>query len=296
MGIKKTLTSIIASLILTVTGCQGISNLPLEVETKESGKKYAVLCTGASTRNKEEGLSDIIDKNTFWIATVNAYNELIKNGHKPENIFVLYKDGKPPFDDPDLLNKISKIKKEFDGSYTNISTKKNLINLLNSLESTIMPEDNFTLYINQHGSASGAAYFEFDDSYIFGKELGRVLKGNKSKNILIILGTCHAESFALQVNYPSISVACSKKDKYGWLDRTFSFGQFFLEEMNTLNNDKNKDGKVSPYEAFLPAKERAVQYRKDINDFLRTAYEGNGIKESELKKMDLVPVYIERLD
>jgi hypothetical protein len=299
MSLRRGFASILLSLGLTMAGCQVLSS-PSGIEQykapKISEKKYAVISTGASLRNEEEGLVDPIDKNCFWVSTVKVYNELLKNGYKPENIFVLYKDGQPPFDDPYLLKEINEIKKEFTDSSINIATKNNLVNLLDSLEPIINPEDKFTLYIDQHGSSLGSAHFEYDNSYIFGHELGEVLKGNKSKEVLIVTGTCYAEMFSILINHPAVIISGSKCDKYGWGDKNFSWGQVFFEEMNNPKNDTNHDKEVSPYEAFLPAKKRSKQYRKTIDEFLKKDYEGTGCSEEELNKIDLIPTYIERKD
>lgn len=306
MKIKRGIVSIIASLFFSLgLGECAVSyptpiclpeNVSISEPTTFSGEKYAVISTGASVRNKEEGLVDPIDKNAFWVSTVEVYNELLKNGYKPENIYVLYKDGRPPFDDLELLLESAKIRKEFDGSYNNIATAENFMALLDSLEDRVNPEDRFTIYINQHGSSLGTAHFEYDGSFTYGRDLGRILEGNESENILIVLGTCHAEAFANLVNHEAVIISCSKRDMLGWADKNFSFGSVLFEEMNDVKNDTNADGEVSPYEAFGPAKRRSINYRESIDRFLRDKYEGTGLPEQDLERMDLVPVYTERSD
>lgn len=294
MGLSKLLKKGVISITLLSTlsyGCalfQRRERVPIE-----KGEKYAVLCTGASIRDKSEGLIDPIDKNCFWISAVNVYNELLEGGYKPENIYVLYQDGKPPFDDEEYLDKIKEIKKEFDGSYSNIATRSRLEELLNGIETKIKPEDKFVLYLNMHGSSLGEIHFEHDGSYMNGDRLEEVLKGNQSKKILILADTCHAESFTEDIDYPSILISASKKDFYGWGDRKFSCGSYFFEEMNNKKNDTDKDGKVSAHEAFVTTKERCIKYREEIDEFLRNDYEGDGIPDYDLKHMDLIPIYRE---
>lgn len=298
MKLAKQLAQIAASSLLfySLGGCSAAINPPLKTPAPfPTAKKYAVINTGASIRSAEEGLIDPIDKNAFWVSTVDAYNELRKNGYLPENMWVLYKDAKPPFDEPELLGRIDGIKKEFDGSYDNISTKDNLAKLLDSLEDKINPEDQFTLYINQHGSALGTAHFEYDNSYFTGQDLSKILEGNKSRHILIVMGTCHAEAFADDISTNNaVIVSGARENKLGWIDKNFSWAKMFFEEMNKAGNDFNKDGVVSAYEAFVPAKKRAIQYRWVQNSFFRFKYEGTGLSIPSLMMMDLVPTYIER--
>ncbi len=261
---------------------------------KKSGEKYAVVCTGASIRDRAEGLHDPIDKNCFWVSTFRVYNELLKRGYKPENVYVLYKDGKPPFDDKEHRKKIKKIKREFNGSYPNIATSSRLGVLLNGLEGKIKPEDEFTLYLNMHGCSWGRVYFEHDDSSLSGSQLNDILEGNQSRNILIFGGSCYAEAFTNNIDHKSILIAGAKRDRIGWLDRNFSCGSWFFAEMNNRDNDFNKDGQVSPYEAFIRTRKRCMTYRKKIDWFLRNEYKDpSPLSEWDLKKMDFIPVYRE---
>ena len=299
--LKRGIVSTVLFSILSF-GCQSNDR---KIDPSPSGEKYAVVCTGASMRNKQEGLADPIDKNCFWASTFRVYNELLKSGHKPENVYVLYKDGKPPFDDKEFLDKVKEIKKEFNGSYSNIATKSRLEELLNSLEVKIKPEDNFTLYLSMHGSSWGTLHFEHDKSLFNGCDklydgrcgLGGILEGNKSENILISVDACHAEAFTEMINHKSILIAASKRDRVGWGDRNFSCGSWFFTEMNNMDNDFNKDGNVSPYEAFTTTKERCIKYRKEIDEFLRTEYkppEGmSAFFYMHLEHTDLIPVYRE---
>lgn len=280
---------LLSTLSFNCSGIEKKKDSPIQI----LGEKYAVLCTGTDVRNASEGLIDPIDKNCFWISAVNVYNELIKSGHKPENIYVLYLDGKPPFDDEEYKDKIKEIKNEFDGSYSNIATKARLEELLNSLEDRIKPEDTFTLYLNMHGSEWGTIHFDYNDSYIDGDDLETTLQGNKSENIFILADTCHSEAFTDDIDYNSTIVSSSKKDFISWGDRNFSCGSYFFEELNNYKNDTNKDGKVSYLEAFIPTKERCLKYRKDMDDFLRNKYEGKGLDNEDLERMDLEPVYRE---
>lgn len=264
---------------------------------RKMGTKYAVISTGASLRNKEEGLIDPIDKNAFWHSTVKVYNELLRNGYLPRNIRVLYQDADPPFNDQELLNEIKKIKLQFHtGKYLNLATAQNLRKVLNDLEKEIQPEDSFTLYLNQHGSPLGYVLFEYDESHLFGSDLTEILQGNKSKNILIVADVCHAEQFTDDLNYPATIISSSKEDQLGWGDRNYSFGRIFFAEMNNHSNDLDRNEEISPYEAFQSAKQKSLHYRQKMDNFLRNKYEGKGIPEAELEIITLLPVYKERLD
>jgi len=304
------LSTLLASAILVSilsSGCpsNNRSKEDTPLPTKRSGEKYAVVCTGTSIRDASEGLRDPIDKNSSWISTVRVYNELLKAEYKPKNIHVLYKDGKPPFDDQEFLDQIKEIKKEFNGSYSNIATKSRLEELLNSLEVKIKPEDDFTLYLHMHGSPWGTLHFDYDRSLFNGCYklydgccgLGGILEGNKSENVLIFVDSCFAEAFTKIIDYKSILISSSKINCVGWGDRNFSCGSYFFAEMNNRDNDFNKDGKVSPDEAFTTTRTRCIKYRKEIDGFLRTEYkppkQASDFFYKFLEHMDLIPVYRE---
>lgn len=291
--IKKGILYFTAAWILAGCALGQRANNKKAIITNEK-EKYAVICIGASCRNANEGLVDPIDKNCFWINAVKVYNELLEQGFDAKNIFVLYKDGKPPFDDKEFENKIKRIKEEFNGTYSNLATRPNLEKLLNKLETSIDSNDEFLLCLSMHGDSSGRIHFEYDGSVLSGRGLSTILKGNKAERILIFTDVCHAEAFIDDINYSAILIASSKRGYFSWSDRNFSSSSVFFEELGNKENDKDGDGKVSAYEAFIATKRRCIAYRKKIDYFLKNEYEGKGLPEHDLERMDFIPVYKER--
>ncbi|SRR3989338_3725366 len=228
----------------------------------------AVIVTGAEIRDEERSLVH----NSFWVYTAQVYHELLKNGYKPENIFVLYYDGKPVLDDPVTKDKIAELGMEFNGSYNNIATAENVKTLLNDLESTIRPEERFTVYFMQHGSASplGKIGFEYDHSSMRGYDLDTILDGNRSEEILVVVNSCYSESFTKNIKHKAIAVSSTKEGEEGVGNKEYSFAVFFSEEMNNPENDTDKNGIVSPEEAFKTAKVRNEEYLKNLEQLLKT--------------------------
>src|SRR3989344_3015296 len=172
----------------------------------------------------------------------------IKMRYKLENIFVLYHDVKPVLDDPVMKGKEGELEMEFNGSYNNIATAENVKALLNDLENTIKPEERFTVYFMQHGSASpwGKIGFEHDHSSMRGYDLDTILEGNQSEQIMVVVNSCYSESFTKNIKHKAITISSTKEGEQGAGNREYSFAVFFSEEMNNPKNDADKNGTVSP--------------------------------------------------
>ena len=289
MIIKKGLKNFFLA-TLTALAFSSCAPDPQSNTQPNEGVKYAILSNGVS----EVGFIDPIDVNSTLIATTNVYNELLENGYSKENIFVLYNGGKPNFDKIATTHNVGPIKTEFDGSYDNTATASNLTDILESLEDKVKEEDKVTINIMSHGSPSGIIYFDYDLSNLSGTDLTQIIEGNKSEEILLVVGTCHSESFGYLVEFPSTIVASAYGSKLSWGDKNYSFNTVFWEEMNNKANDMDRNGEITPHEAFSPTKERAISYGKEIEDFLKNDYEGIGARQEDLDMLSFVPVYIQK--
>lgn len=259
---------------LSLTLPLALAMLSYESPSKKSYVDYneisagdkAVIVTGAEVKSEKQFIN-----NSYWVYTVQVYNELLKNGYKPENIFVLYYDGKPLLDDPETKDKSTEIEPEFNGSYNTIATAQNVKTLLNDLEVIIKPEERFTIYFMQHGYATplGKIGFDYDNSYLQGPDLDGILEGNRSEHIMIVVDSCYSESFTKNIKHKAITVSSTKEGEEGVGNREYFFAVFFAEEMNYLENDANKNGVVSPEEAFQTAKARNEYYLKGLEELLK---------------------------
>ena len=258
--------------LLSVLGYEAPSKKSYVDYNEISAGDKAVIITGAEVKDEERPFIH----NSFWVYTAQVYHELLKNGYKPENIFVLYLDGKPVLDDPVMKGKEGELEMEFNGSYNNIATAENVKALLNDLENTIKPEERFTVYFMQHGSASpwGKIGFEHDHSSMRGYDLDTILEGNQSEQIMVVVNSCYSESFTKNIKHKAITISSTKEGEEGAGNREYSFAVFFSEEMNNPKNDADKNGTVSPEEAFQTAKVRNETYLRNLEESLKEDPEG----------------------
>src|SRR3989344_989669 len=273
--------------LLSVLGYEAPSKKSYVDYNEISAGDKAVIITGAEIRDEERPLVH----NSYWVYTAQVYHELLKNGYKPENIFVLYLDGKPVLDDPATKDKIAELRMEFNGSYNNIATAENVKALLNDLENTIKPEERFTVYFMQHGSASpwGKIGFEHDHSSMRGYDLDTILEGNQSEHIMVVVNSCYSESFTKNIKHKAITISSTKEGEEGAGNREYSFAVFFSEEMNNPKNDADKNGTVSPEEAFQTAKVRNENYLKKLEESLKEDPE----RLEEFSSVGFTPIYRE---
>ena len=273
--------------LLSVLGYEAPSKKSYVDYNEISAGDKAVIITGAEIRDEERPLVH----NSYWVYTAQVYHELLKNGYKPENIFVLYLDGKPVLDDPATKDKIAELRMEFNGSYNNIATAENVKALLNDLENTIKPEERFTVYFMQHGSASpwGKIGFEHDHSSMRGYDLDTILEGNQSEQIMVVVNSCYSESFTKNIKHKAITISSTKEGEQGAGNREYSFAVFFSEEMNNPKNDADKNGTVSPEEAFQTAKVRNENYLKKLEESLKEDPE----RLEEFSSVGFTPTYRE---
>ena len=174
------------------------------------------------------------------------------------------------------------IEKEFQGSYSNIASKKNLLNIEERIEQKMDSNDTLTLSFNMHGRPYLLAS-EQDQKYIEGEEISEMLNDNKSKNNLIVIDACFSGSMTKFIDVPGTVITSCRGQDWGWVDRDFSFGAIFFENKNYPKNELNKEGIVDDDEAFEATKKKYKKIGFSKKEKIKKHWVKKGAKGAELQ-------------
>ncbi|MBW2991666.1 hypothetical protein KY345_00430 [Candidatus Woesearchaeota archaeon] len=252
-----------------------IKKTPETISTKKENEavKYAILYAGYDWRTKDRNVVHPIDKNATWLSMVRSYNHLLRYGVWPENIHLLYCDGKPDFSDPAIKN----IKGEIERRFFHSADKTRLKTIEKEIGQEMDANDVLIIYIQAHGdSTAGPLYCgplcsEDYEKYLTSKEFSNMLNDNKSDNNLVVVGSCHTNNFIESITANGTFIGLSRYVA-GWVDRELCFEELFFRNLNESENDANKDGHVDYDEAFNKAQEVYRNRGLSKKDFMLTGY------------------------
>ncbi len=258
--------------------------------------KYAVIVVGSYRGEKGDEYHDPIDKNLFWLNATYTYRHLEELGFKHENIYFLYADGKPDFDEPLNRETIGKIRRnEFNEP---VSKKKatigNLEDVVTGLSSKVDGNDVFVAVISTHGSPSSLEMHGgiFGDS-MEPSVLGAMMKKVKPGMGLLYVDACHSGSYIKKMELDGyVVISGTEEHTNGWGDRDFASSRLFFENLLDPESDVNVDGKITFNEAFDRTKKESLEHMERIRDYLLHRYNwkaGGGTSDS-LKGMSVIPM------
>ena len=267
------------TVFLLLFGCQS---------KPEVSEDFAIIFIGSSLRTTDNALVDPIDKNAFYIEGAVIYKELVDRGVLPENIYFLYKDGKPDFEEPLLKDIRELMEDEFaDSSYSKEATVINMMKIERQIQRKLGDDSNFFLIIDAHGLVDKFGFkirSEHDKTYIRSWDIREMVRNNRGRNHLFI-GSCYSGYFLKDVDDINARVVtAAPPDKAVWLDRDVSFGREYfslIPENLSASNDQYS-------EAFKKAAARFLKWGDDKTDFIENKYEGGG--HPEVKTLDWRPI------
>ena len=242
----------IASNVFFNVNCASTLQRPSSLEKKINQtprEKYAVLISAESEPRHVYNLN--------W-----AYQTLSELGYFDKNMYV--------FDDSSANSNIFI-------RYA-LTTKKNILKLLNNLSKEIDSNDIFFLYVTGHGYIEPnnddnllsnnkiedrISYIEMKfGEYLYSTELKEYLANIQPEVGICLFDQCHSGGFAELIggeNY--VAISAYKKDESSQ-DNGFPIA-FFTSFKKKLSSeirigDSNSDGRVSIYEAFIHAKVKDI--------------------------------------
>ena len=266
------------TLLFLLVGCESIPQV---------SEDFALIYIGSSLRTVDNTLVDPIDKNAFFIEGGLIYKELVDRGLKPKNIYFLYKDAKPDFEEPMLSEFRELLEDEFlDKSYNHEATVLNMMKLERQIQRKLGNESNFFLILDAHGLVDKFGFkirSEHDKTYIRSWDIREMLKNNRGRNHLYI-GSCYSGYFLNDVDDINARVVTAAPgDKAVWLDRDVSFGREYFKR---LPRDLSL-GNSSYDKAFRQASMQFQRWGSAKSKFIKEKYEGGG--HPEVNTIDWAP-------
>ena len=258
--------------------------------------KYAIVVVGSSRGEKGDEYYDPIDKNLFWLNATYTYRHLEELGFKHWNIYFLYADGKPDFDEPLNRETIEKIKRdEFnEPASKKMATINNLEGIVDHLSKKVDGNDVFVTVISTHGSSSSLEMHGgiFGDS-LDPSRLDAMMRKVKPGLGLLYVDACHSGSYIKKLKLDDyVVISGTEEHTNGWGDRDFASSRFFFENLLDPESDINVDGKITVNEAFDRTKKESLDHMKRINDYLLHKYnwKAEGGTAESLKGMSVIPM------
>ncbi len=203
--------------------------------------KYAILIRGS---NEER----------FVAETSIAYQVLLENGFKPENIYV--------------LADVKKRKEIYFHPIDDVATKKNLEILMNHLCDIVDERDLLFVYLVDHGfRKTSASIFNLKGKNISEIELERYLSEIHPQRGILLFSFCYSGGFAERLGKGDyIAIADTTAEDIGRSKQGDSFDGWFFRALSSRSRDKadfNQDGRISLQEAFDYAKQNHYATRKN---------------------------------
>ncbi|MCX7703102.1 MAG: hypothetical protein N2234_03235 [Planctomycetota bacterium] len=250
--------------------------LPVTFLSADEVEKYALLVIGcADTNTQLHPDLDPIDQNASEVQLGKLYGILTKCGFEDKNIRVLYAERglQPNWNETSYGKELARIRKNhFNGQYDNTASKENIDALMAYFKQKVDENDIFIFYIMTHGHPSAVVQLAGKRMWK-AEEMQTALSGLKSKTNIFCFETCHSGAILNRTDFPNaVCVAAAPAETPGWVDRTFANCVNFIEAKADTANDKNKDGKVDPNEAFEVTKKKAADYEQKWREYLKTKY------------------------
>jgi len=215
--------------------------------------KYAVVVAGYDAEHKYGSIFGgfgPMTRERFLIEQIRIYNQLLEQGFKKENIYVLIPDGLNPKNPtshyPAGFENLREAYRDY--SYSHDATERNLERILGQMGKKVDSNDTFVLYLSTHGnlhrdySYSGGDFTARENSYAAldnGKdklhdwELRNYSKGINGAREVYMINACHSGHFAKTMGVGrDIVFTASMMHQPGVLDdKGHSYATFLLDEL-----------------------------------------------------------------
>lgn len=199
-------------------------------------EKYAVILTGAAAE------PDYRERFHRWSLTL---QDTLRQEYRypADNVLLLFGDGKA--DDDGIP-----------------CTRESLQGVLADLKERVKADDQLTFYFFGHGTGKGStAKFNLVGPDITGQQFATMLDQFPDQNIVVINTTSSSHPFTRELSAPGrvlVSATRSAAEKYDTI-----FPQQFIDALIDHAADRDKNNRLSVWEAFVFAKERVKNWYKD---------------------------------
>lgn len=241
----------------------------LENNPKE---KYSLIIAPETYRDKKI-LTDFDEgiKNAFLLNIASIYDSQKNEGYSPENIHILYADGKIDTSEQYNRPQIEELTQEkYLLGQIIPATKYNIEKTIDSLANKIDSNDEFTLTIMGHGEKDFLeTYIKipnykntiFQPEKITTSDLEKYSEKIKAEQETYIIDACYSGEFAQGLAKENQQVfTSSTKNSPSIISRIDSFSRYLIYAKTDPEADLNNDGIINWEEAF----QKAEQERKII--------------------------------
>ena len=201
-------------------------------------QKYAVILGGAAANETYRA--------QFRQWSLKLHEILVRDyGYPPDNITLLLDrgdSGMSMIDGPCRLNSV--------------------MEAMGQLRKTVQPGDQINIFFIGHGTSDDqAAKFVLVGPDITGAEFAKILEEFSNQDIVVMNTTSSSHPFCAALSAPGRVVVCATRSAAERYDTIFA--RFLLEALENHAADRDKNRRVSPFEAFLYVRENIKTWYTD---------------------------------
>ena len=205
---------------------------------RPSTEKYVVILTGAPAEEKHA--------QRFHDWSLRLVDVLTSSyGYRSDHITLLLGKGDP-----------------MESRVSGPCRKESIIETLNNLAATTKPGDQILFFLIGHGTSNEAgAKFNIVGPDITGEAFAQLLDAFSQRDIIVINTTGASHPFCAALSAPGrviISATRSRAEKYDTV-----FAPYFIEALENRRADRDKNTRLSMWEAFHYAKQRIEKWYTD---------------------------------
>jgi hypothetical protein len=259
----------LSACLLLLAGCQTLQVPAPSPHADGRVQRFAILYTASDWRQGEDDLVDPSGLNATWLQTQRIHTTLRKSG--VTNIATLYLDAKPDPAEPQIASAITS------------ASKLHLRQAIAAFAARMDADDHLTIHLSLHGKADGLLYSDLGER-LRPADFADMLRPIPPGQRLIIVDACFSGAFVEALELPGSYIATAKADEYGWVERDFSFGQFFFQFANS----------ATPEIAFLQASDAYQAAGEARRAYIETEHGGKGINPEAAAALSFTPVWYRR--
>ena len=246
-------------------------------------QRFAILFTASDWRSGEDDLVDDSGRNATWLQTQRIHRSLLAGGVPAANIATLYLDAKTDPAEPKIADSAPEQGKRASHVPIVSATKHHLRQALSRIASRMDADDHLTIHLSLHGREDSLLYSDLGER-ISPTEFAGMISPIPPQQRLIVVDACFSGAFVEELPLTGSFIATAKADEYGWVERDFSFGQFFFEHANS----------ATPRVAFLHASDAYQAAGEAHRDYIESKHGGKGIDPAAANALSFIPVWYQK--
>ena len=257
-------------LLILLCGCEAVRVTAPSTMSDGRSERFAILFTASDWREGEADLVDDSGLNATWLQTQRIHASLRQAG--VANIATLYLDGRPDPAEPQIAN-----------SAIQSASKYHLRQSIAAFAARMDADDHLTIHLSMHGKADGLLYSDLGER-LSPAQFATMIQPIPAEQRLVVVDACFSGAFVEALTIPGAFIATAKADEYGWVERAFSFGQFFFEFANSAA------AKV----AFIKASDAYRAAGEARRVYIEQEHGGEGIPSEAAAALSFIPVWYQK--